>query len=420
MLADFAGLRVLLLQGPNGPFFRRVARGLEEVGAIPLKINLNFADWLFFRGRRVTNYRGTFEDFPAFLERYLAEERIDVVFLFGDGRPYHRAAIPLAERLGVEVFVFEEGYLRPNHVTVERGGVNARSPMPRDPDAYRGAPVETQRPREVRRAFAWSVLYTILNSLGVSFGRPFFPHYRHHRDVRTWVQAFLWARGFLRRAYYARPERWVLERCAGPWRKRYFLVGLQVHSDSQVRDSRFSDVTEFIEEVVRTFAEHASTEDRLVVKHHPADRAYRDYGELCRRLAARFGLGERLLYVHDLHLPTLLRHARGTVVINSTVGLSSIHHGTPVHALGDAVYARMGLAATGSLGDFFRAPPEVDRARYQNAYRYLVHTNQANGSIWVPLATGESSGLFWPPGFVPRKRAPGAGASSEVASAEKG
>lgn len=404
MLADFAGRRVLLLQGPNGPFFRRVARGLAEVGAIPLKMNLNFADWMFFPGPRVTNYRGSLEEFPAFLERFLREERVDAVFLFGDGRPYHKAALDVALRLDVETFVFEEGYLRPNHITVERGGVNARSPMPRDVEAYAGAPPEARRPLEVRHAFAWSVLYTILNSIGVSFGWPFFPRYRHHRDVRTWVQSLLWARGFLRRAYYARRERPILEKCAGDWSKGYFLLGLQVHNDFQVRDSRFPDVADFIAEVVESFAKHALPSDRLVVKHHPADRAYRDYGRLCRELARKHSLGDRLLYVHDLHLPTLLRHARGTVVLNSTVGLSSIHHGTPVFVLADAVYARMGLAAEGTLEEFWRTPPEVDRRRYQNAHRYLVHENQANGSIWVPLPTGEPSGVFWPEGFAPRGR----------------
>ncbi len=413
MLADFAGLRVLLLQGPNGPFFRRVARGLSDAGATPLKINLNFADWMFFPGPRATNYRGSLEEFPAFFERFLRDERVDVVFLFGDGRPYHRVAIPVAEELGVEVFVFEEGYLRPNHVTVERGGVNARSPMPRDPEAYLGAPPETRPVLQVKRAFAWSVVYTILNSLGVSFGWPFFPRYRHHRDVRTWVQSLLWARGFFRRAYYAGRERAILGHCAGEWSGRYFLVGLQVHNDYQVRDSRFADVADFIREVVASFARFGLPSDRLVVKHHPADRAYRDYGALCATLAREHGLGDRLVYVHDLHLPTLLRHARGTVVLNSTVGLSSIHHGTPVLALADAIYARMGLTAQVSLDEFWRAPPPVDRLRYQNAHRYLVRENQANGSIWVALPTGERSGVLWPAGFSPRRKA-------DVGSSRKG
>ncbi len=404
MLADFAGLRVLLLQGPNGPFFRRVARGLERVGAVPLKINLNLADWLFFPGPHARSYRGTFEDWPCFFEQDLKERKVDVVFLFGDRRPYHEAAIRVARACGVEVFVFEEGYLRPNHVTIERDGVNVRSLMPKEPSAYSELSGEVSSPLEVRHAFVWSVYYTILNSFAVTLGRPLFPHYQHHRDVRTWFQALLWARGFWRRAYYAGRERSLLGKCAGEWSGRYFLVALQVHNDSQVRDSRFADVEEFLRETVASFAAHARPEERLVVKHHPADRAYRDYGMLLRELARAHALGARLVYVHDLHLPTLLRHARGTVVLNSTVGLSSLFHGTPVFACADAVYTRMGLTFAGPLAEFWRDPLPVDRQRYQSAYRYLVRENQANGSIWVALPTGEPSGLVWPEGFAPRAR----------------
>ncbi|WP_250313331.1 capsular polysaccharide export protein, LipB/KpsS family, partial [Escherichia coli] len=35
---------------------------------------------------------------------------------------------------------FEEGYLRPQFITVEEGGVNAYSSLPRDPDFYRKLP----------------------------------------------------------------------------------------------------------------------------------------------------------------------------------------------------------------------------------------------------------------------------------------
>jgi capsular polysaccharide export protein len=42
--------------------------------------------------------------------------------------------------------------------------------------------------------------------------------------------------------------------------------------------------------------------------------------------------------VHDLHLPTLLAHASGTVVINSTVGPSALHHKVPSKTTGSAFY----------------------------------------------------------------------------------
>ena len=40
--------RVLLLQGPIGPFFRRLARFLEQHGTDVFKINFNAGDALFY------------------------------------------------------------------------------------------------------------------------------------------------------------------------------------------------------------------------------------------------------------------------------------------------------------------------------------------------------------------------------------
>ena len=129
-MKKFSGRRVLLLQGPVGPFFARLAQDLERVGARVFKVNFNAGDWLFYR-RGAMNYRGTMSDWPEWLEERLRTLKIDVVIMFGDCRPIHREAHALADRLGLEVWVFEEGYIRPDYVTLERFGVNGNSRMPR-------------------------------------------------------------------------------------------------------------------------------------------------------------------------------------------------------------------------------------------------------------------------------------------------
>jgi capsule polysaccharide modification protein KpsS len=277
------------------------------------------------------------------------------------------------------------------------------------------APDEVPSPLSIRHAFAWSVLWTILNSLLITLGAFRYPNYRHHRDVQTWRQMWLWARGFWRRIRYAKTEAPLLPKLCGEWSGAYFLVGLQVFNDSQVSNSRFKDVSEFIREVVDSFAAHAPLEARLVVKHHPADRPYRDYTGLLDELARKHDLGQRIVYVHDLHLPALLRHARGTVVINSTVGFSSLFHRTPVKALCDAVYVRMGLSADVPLDVFWRSPPPVDFELYRRAQRWLVHNCQANGSVWCKLQVDNASGMLWPvnlrPQSAPRVRSSTASAS---------
>jgi capsule polysaccharide modification protein KpsS len=396
VLADFDGRQVLLLQGPNGPFFRRLGAELRSAGATVSKINLNAADGFFYPGPDAHAYRGSLADWATFLDDFLVERNVDTVFLFGDCRPYHEVARRVAATRGVRVYVFEEGYLRPDYITIERGGVNKNSPMPRDADAYDLVAATAPLARPVKHAFAWSVLFTIANSFLVTFFAFLYPHYRHHRDVNFFRQTALWARSLFRRGYHGWSEGRYLPLLSGPWSKKYFLVGLQVHNDFQVQNSRFGDVEDFIREVVAAFASYGDPSHRLVFKHHPADRAYRDYSALLAQLAAEHQLGQRLVYVHDLHLPTILRHAIGTVVINSTVGLSSLFHHTPVLTLADAVYSRMGLTAPGTLADFFQRPPEVDPARYKGARAWLIRNNQANGSIWVRLPGTGPAGVVWP------------------------
>lgn len=398
-LARFARRRVLLLQGPNGPFFSRFAAELFEAGAEVFKIQFNAADALFYRHAGATPFRGTLAEWPAFLASFLETNGVEFVFLFGDGRPLHRAAIDVVRNFGATVYVFEEGYLRPDFVTVELGGVNRRSAMPRDARAYEECPAAPPT-RHVRRAFAWSVWYTIGNALAVTLLGFLYPRYRHHRDVHAFRQAFFWARSGVRRVTCALRERGWIERLRGELSKKYFLVALQVHNDTQVRDSRFSDVTDFIREVVDSFARAARPTDHLVFKHHPADRAYRDYTKLLGEIALEYGLVGRVIYVHDLHLPTLLRHARGTVVINSTVGFSSLYHQTPVLTLAESFYGFMGLVSDVPLDVFWCEPPPVDAQRVLSARHWLIHHNQANGSIWTRLPHSRGTGLVWPRAFA--------------------
>jgi capsule polysaccharide modification protein KpsS len=314
------------------------------------------------------------------------ELSVDGVVLFGDCRPLHRAAIERARALGVEAFVFEEGYLRPDFVTLERGGVNGHSQIPRDPTFFCEDAAEREPPHQpVQHAFLKSALHTVAYATATAALRPLYPEYRHHRDIRPLPQAALWLRGAVRRALHTVRDREVARRLEAHELGPYFFVPLQVHLDSQLGHSRYGSVDDFIREVVRTFAEHAPPDHALVLKLHPMDRAYRDYGPLVGELTERHALGGRLFYVDVVNLPAALRGARGTVVINSTVGLSSLTHGTPVKCLGTAVYDLPGLTHQGTLAEFFREPAPVDRALYKRFRRWLREKNQLNGSVWSRL-----------------------------------
>jgi capsule polysaccharide modification protein KpsS len=158
-----------------------------------------------------------------------------------------------------------------------------------------------------------------------------------------------------------------------------------------------------------SFAMEAPAHRHLVFKHHPLDRGFRNHGSLIRALARQLGVAERVHYVHDLHLPTLLRHALGTVVINSTVGFSSLLHGTPVKTHGKAVYNLPGLVHQGPLASFWHDPEPIDQRLHKNFRRYLIAHTQINGSFYFwrgfrrgrELGSGPVSGATEPASSPP-------------------
>lgn len=403
----FAGANVLLLQGPVGPFFARFARDLEQAGARVSTINFNGGDWLFQPGG--TAWRGTMEAWPEWLAAHMAAQSTDIVFLFGDCRPIHQAAHGVATRMGIEVGVFEEGYLRPDFVTLERYGVNGNSLRRRDPQDYRASRWRDIAVRPMPRSFWPMVLWGFVYFAAASLGRPLFPHYCHHRPL-GFAEALPWLRSPLRKAWYAFVERAMAARLTGEWSGRFFLVPLQVHNDAQVHaHANVDGVPGFIARTIASFGRSAPADTVLVFKHHPMDRGYCDYTQAIRRMARAAGCGPRVVYIHDQHMPTILPHCRGTVVINSTVGLGAIGSGRPTMTLGDAIYDMPGLTFQGSLDRFWTeaAAHPPDRDLYDRFRAELIAATQINGNFYRRLdPRASATGLIWAPGSEVPDEAP--------------
>ncbi|WP_298236459.1 capsular biosynthesis protein [uncultured Azohydromonas sp.] len=378
--------RTMLLQGPMGPFFRRLADVLRQQGQEVWKVNFNGGDAFFFRGPQALQFREDGEHWPAWLEQRLRELRIDAIVLFGQSRDIHRQAIAVARRLCVAVYVFEEGYLRPNYVTLEPGGVNAASALPRQAEFYLAqAASQPARPTPTRQRFPLMALYATLYSWAMLLQRSRFPHHEYHRPLHPVTQALSWIRGGARKLWYGWSERNALQRLSAPALDRqWFLVPLQVHNDSQIHyHSPYRSIPAVIEEVMYSFALHAPRHQHLVFKHHPMDRAYCDFGRFIADKARELEVEDRVHYVHDVHLPSLLKHARGVVTVNSTSGLQALYHGTPVHTLGDCLYDIPGLVHQGTLADFWHQPGSVDHELYLRFRAHLVRQTQLNASFYA-------------------------------------
>ncbi len=396
---SFRGRRVLLLQGPVGSFFQRLTWALESAGAYVRKVNFNGGDWLFHPGSAL-NFRGPLASWPKWLESCIKREQIDCILLFGDCRPLHQSARRIALKLNVQVGVFEEGYIRPDFVTLERFGVNGNSKFLADASSNMAAtPSQATPPRAVGNTFpsmAWQAF-----AYGVAHWAcwPLYPFYKHHRPIGL-LEGARWIRSALRKPLYRWLERDVMATLLERGKPPFYLVPLQVHNDSQVTvHAAFKDITGFIEHVLESFAANAPAGTRIAFKHHPMDRGHTDHRRVIEQASKRLGVEGRTFYIHDQHLPSLLQRAAGVVVINSTVGLSALHHGTPTFACGTALYDLPGLTYQGELDRFWRAAPNNRPApgMARSFCRLLIDNTQLNGSFYRPLKGPETkAGLVWP------------------------
>ena len=375
---------ILFLQGPLGPFFRELAKAFSDVGYTTHKINFNGGDRFYSGADMVSDYTGTVNEWPVFLESYLQGHQIQSVFLLGDCRLYHRLARPVCERLGVAFMVFEEGYVRPDTITLELNGVNALSQLDLSPESIHSTGLVTVKaPVSIGPTMKPRAIFASLYYWASFFGQWRFRHYVHHRAFNPVREGFCWVRSYARKQLVKRSDKKIHRKLCTDFSGKFVLVPLQVHDDSQkIYHSSYRLVERFIEEVVRSFAQNAAAGQVLCFKHHPMDRGYTHYGRVIGDLAFRFGLEGRVFYCHDNSLPELYRHAFSVVTVNSSVGLSALLHNIPVKTMGKAMYDIEGLTHQGSLDSFWQNPQPVDIDLFARFHSRLYQMTQINGSFF--------------------------------------
>ncbi|WP_395696913.1 capsule biosynthesis protein [Methylocella sp.] len=375
----------LFLQGNSSRLFARLRHSLLERGAGVHRINFCCADHLFWGSlRHSSRYAGSLEDWPAWFARFIEARRFTDVLLFGDCRPYHRPAALLARRAGLAVHVFEEGYLRPNWITMERGGVNGFSPLPRDPRRYMAEAALGGEPEErpAAQSFAERVALDLAFHVANAPTRLFYPRFTRHRPASPLAEARGWAGRLARGRRERRATVAALDALRGAG-SPYFLFPLQLDADSQIRShSPFASMWEACALTLRSFADHAPADAALVVKLHPLDNGLSDYRRLLRALARERGVEARVVFVDGGDLAALIEGSRGVVTVNSTVGLMALRQGRAVKCLGSAIYDLPGLAHQGGLDGFWTAPATPD-ARLAAAFSRIVKRRaQINGGYF--------------------------------------
>lgn len=386
--------RFLFLQGPPGPFFRLLGATLASRGHLVLRINLHGGDahdWppVTRTGTgMVEAWRGPSLHWPGHIARRLHDRSITDLVLFGDCRPHHRAAIMAAARTGTQVHVMEEGYLRPHWLTLERGGVNGHSSLPRDPQACldqattlppppADAPPVQATPGRRMRDTAIYFTHMVLRA-------PAWPFYRSHRPGSIVMEGIGWLLKHRATPRNRRETAKALDRMA-QWRAqggRVMLLPLQLSSDYQIRvHAPFATMQQAAARIMADFAAHAPADTALLVKEHPLDATPGGWTGWITREARALGQEHRIIPIPGGDLRALCEDCAGLVTVNSTSATFALAAGVPVAALGHAVYALPGLTHQGALADFWQNPAPPDPALWDAFTRLLHHRCLIRGGL---------------------------------------
>ena len=109
--------RILLLQGPVGPFFSELHTALSDAGLETRRVIFNGGDKIFSGTKECIYFNGTQSEWETWLRFEIALLRPAAIILFGCERPAHLVALRLSRLYGIEVLCLEEGYLRTGYVT---------------------------------------------------------------------------------------------------------------------------------------------------------------------------------------------------------------------------------------------------------------------------------------------------------------
>jgi capsular polysaccharide export protein len=394
MMPDAAQRRVLMLQGPHGPFFRQLAAQLTRAGARVWRAGFNRGDQAFWRRANYIAFTDPPDRWPDACAALLDRHGITDLVLYGDSRAVHAQAIALAQARGLTVHVFEEGYLRPYWVTYERGGSNGNSRL------------MSLSVADMRRALArpgadaphppghWGdmrehVFYGALYHFFVMALNRAYPNFRPHRSIGV-VQEF---RLHLRRLMLMPLHR--LERVLASRRIRrggfpFHTVLLQLEHDASFRShSDLPSMADFIALCLDGFATGAPLHHHLVFKAHPLEDGRVHLRRLIRDGATARGLAGRVHFVRGGKLAGLLGATASAVTVNSTAGQQVLWRGLPLKIFGRAIYDKPEFVSDQPLAAFFAAPRRPEIAAYHDFRQFLLESSQLPGGFYSARGRAE-------------------------------
>jgi len=401
ILKELKKKRVLLLQGPMGDFFNVLEDILVKNNSIVFRMGLNYGDDWFvnkpnifknfygllpgkkYQKDNYFSYKGNVEGFSKYIKEFYISNKIEVIFVFGDCRLYQSQAIKKAKKLGIEIYVFEEGYIRPNYITLEKNGVNKYSCLPKNKEYYlKQKDIKNEEPKVLNKVFNRAINYAITYYILSFIGSYKYPHYIHHRNFNPFMEFYYGLKNFIKSRFSKIEDNKISKKVIYNLRKNYFLVPLQTYNDFQIiTHSKYNSVEDFINEVMFSYKKNGE-QGFLLFKHHPMDRGRKDYRKHINKKKKELGINKKIYVCFDGKLPRLIKNSKGVIQINSTTGMQSMYHKIPTICLGKSFFDFEGLTDQNGLDNFWFKQTIANNDLYEKYRNYLIKHTQLNSSFY--------------------------------------
>lgn len=378
--------KFLFLQGMATPFFKELSKAIRSKGHETYRVNFCGGDALLSVGMSSWRFNKNTRQLPAWLEEKHQKYHFTDAVLFGDTRPVHKEAIRFLRDNGVNIHVFEEGYLRPNWITLESNGVNGYSSLINKPTSFwKISPEDTEYTHtpEIGKTFSARAMHDVKYRVANAILHPVFSRYHNHRPANALREYAGWAKRIPTiKSWHSRKNNDSIQQLIKE-KKRFYLFPLQLDSDSQIKvHSPYDSIEQAIKTVLTSFAQHAPPDTLLIVKNHPLATGLINHCNQVKSYANALGIKQRVLFFESGHLPTLLQNTAGTVLVNSTTGTSALYHGSPTCVLGTAIYDIPGLTFQNGLDRFWQEGKPANKNLYHDFRRILIEYTQINGDFY--------------------------------------
>ncbi len=338
--------KILLLQGPVGPFFTCLQKAFEDEGFEVKRILLNKADSLFSLGKSSYRFSGSIESWEFWLGVELKKNKPDAMVLFGSTRPAHMIATKIAHKLGIEVISLEEGYLRAGYITCEPEGNNQYSTLRN----WKPGHIQTliRAPLNIASSFSvmcfWGAVYYLYREITQSEVEKTL---NHRATQGVIIESSKWFLHISRMCLARLFEKGSISQLYNLYSGGYILIPLQTPSDAQLSmASRGWSNEKLVKESLKALLD-CGAKEILVFKTHPLDENAHKLREFIYKEAKACGLSHKVKAFRSGKLGKLAQKSSGMIVINSTSAFSALNYHVPVLVLGDAIFRHETIVTVG-------------------------------------------------------------------------